>query len=81
MKRLIKVLKAAIASAKEDNEEMDIADWNYQEGVVLSFNEAQHFVETYELLKESRDQLVMCSFLDKSGQCEEMVNKIDKLIG
>lgn len=30
-----------------------------------------------KLLKESRDLLVMCTLIDKSGQCEEMVNKID----
>ena len=30
-----------------------------------------------ELLKESRDLLLLCTFLDKSGQCNEMVDKID----
>lgn len=30
-----------------------------------------------DLLKEARDLLVMCSLLDKSGQCMEMVEKID----
>lgn len=31
-----------------------------------------------ELLKEARDLIVMCSLLDKSGQCEDMADKIDK---
>lgn len=30
-----------------------------------------------KLLKEARDLLVMCTLIDKSGQCKEMVNKID----
>lgn len=31
-----------------------------------------------ELLKEARDLIMMCSLLDKSNQCNEMANKIDK---
>jgi len=31
-----------------------------------------------ELLKEARDLIVMCSLLDKSKQCNEMADKIDK---
>lgn len=31
-----------------------------------------------ELIKEARDLIVMCSFLDKSGQCNEMADKMDK---
>jgi len=31
-----------------------------------------------ELLKEARDLIVMCSLLDKSNQCNEMVDKLDK---
>lgn len=31
-----------------------------------------------ELLKEVRDLIVMCSLLDKSGQCEAMADKIDR---
>ena len=30
-----------------------------------------------ELLKEARDLLVLCTLIDKSGQCKELVNKID----
>lgn len=30
-----------------------------------------------ELLKEARDLIVMCSLLDKSGQCKAMADKID----
>lgn len=30
-----------------------------------------------ELLKEARALLIMCSLIDKSGQCMEMVDKID----
>lgn len=32
------------------------------------------------LLKESRDQLVLCTLIDKSGQCVEMVSKIDSYL-
>lgn len=31
------------------------------------------------LLKEARDLLVMCTLLDKSGQCNELVDRIDKV--
>ncbi len=30
------------------------------------------------LLKEARDLLWMCSFIDKSGQCEKLAEKIDE---
>jgi hypothetical protein len=33
--------------------------------------------EQRKLLKEARDLLLMCTFIDKSGQCTEMVEKID----
>jgi len=36
---------------------------------------------TKELLKESRDLHLLCSLIDKSGQCDEMVIKIDKHLG
>jgi len=31
-----------------------------------------------ELLKEARDLIVMCSLLDKSNQCNEMIDEIDE---
>ena len=31
-----------------------------------------------EIIKEARDLIVMCSLLDKSGQCNEMADKMDK---
>jgi hypothetical protein len=31
-----------------------------------------------ELLVESRDMLVLCTLLDKSGQCTALVNKIEE---
>jgi hypothetical protein len=31
-----------------------------------------------ELLIEARTLLIMCSLIDKSGQCMEMVDKIDE---
>ena len=34
-----------------------------------------------ELLKEARDLLVCCTLIDKSGQCDELVDKIDKEMG
>ena len=40
-----------------------------------------HVLKEYGvLLKEARDLLVMCSLFDKSGQCMELVDKIDKKI-
>jgi hypothetical protein len=33
-----------------------------------------------ELLLEARDILVMCTLIDKSKQCDKMVDKIDKHI-
>lgn len=38
---------------------------------------SHEFDKNKELLKEARDLLVLCSLLDKSGQCMELVNKID----
>lgn len=34
-----------------------------------------------KILKEARDLLVLCSLIDKSGQCNEMVDKIDTFVG
>lgn len=34
-----------------------------------------------DALKDARDLLVLCTFLDKSGQCEKEVEKIDKILG
>jgi len=34
-------------------------------------------MKTENLLKEARDLLVMCQLLDKSGQCTDMVDRID----
>lgn len=39
------------------------------------------FVKETNLLKEARDLLVLCSLIDKSGQCTELVDKIDKETG
>ena len=36
--------------------------------------------ELLSLLKECRDLLVMCTLIDKSGQCNDLVNKIDSKI-
>lgn len=36
------------------------------------------YEELIDLLKESRDILVMCTLIDKSKQCQEQVDKIDK---
>jgi hypothetical protein len=33
-----------------------------------------------QLLKESRDLLLMCTLLDKSGQCKELAYKIDETL-
>lgn len=33
--------------------------------------------EAKDLLNEARDLLVMCQLIDKSGQCTDMVDKID----
>jgi len=37
--------------------------------------------ELLTMLKQSRDQLVMCTLIDKSGQCKELVDRIDKRMG
>lgn len=34
-----------------------------------------------KLLKQSRDLLILCSLIDKSKQCMELVEKIDKEMG
>jgi len=39
---------------------------------------SEHFDSQRQLLKESRDLLLMCTLLDKSGQCKELINKIDE---
>ncbi len=33
-----------------------------------------------KLLRESRDLLLMCTLLDKSGQCDKLVEKIDEYL-
>jgi hypothetical protein len=37
--------------------------------------------ELIEILKECRDLLVMCTLIDKSGQCQELVDKVDTKMG
>lgn len=38
-------------------------------------------MEDYKkLLKEARDLLQLCTLIDRSNQCEKMVNKIDKAL-
>jgi hypothetical protein len=39
---------------------------------------SEDFDKNKELLKKSRDLLLMCTLLDKSGQCSELVDKIDE---
>ena len=36
--------------------------------------------EMLEMLQKCRTQLILCSLLDKSGQCSEMVEEIEQLI-
>jgi uncharacterized protein (DUF3084 family) len=36
--------------------------------------------EMLEMLQKCRTQLIFCTLLDKSGQCSEMVEEIEKLI-
>jgi hypothetical protein len=36
--------------------------------------------EMLEMLQKCRTQLILCTLLDKSGQCSEMVEKIEQLI-
>ena len=36
--------------------------------------------EMLEMLQKCRTQLVLCTLLDKSGQCSEMVEEIEQLI-
>ena len=33
------------------------------------------------MLKECRDMLVMCTIIDKSSQCQELVDKVDAKMG
>lgn len=33
--------------------------------------------ELIKMLKECRDVLVMCSLIDRSGQCKSLVDKVD----
>lgn len=46
----------------------------------MRHNEAIELLEKYSLLlQESRDLLLMCSLMDRSGMCKELVERIDKL--
>ena len=36
--------------------------------------------EMLEMLEECRTQLILCTLIDKSGQCSEMVDKLEQLI-
>lgn len=37
--------------------------------------------ELIEMLKECRDLLVMCTLIDKSDQCQKLVDKVDAKMG
>lgn len=39
------------------------------------------YEELVSLLKECRDLIVMCTLIDKSSQCKDMVDKIDAKMG
>ena len=49
-------------------------------GVPLSASCVVHRGEMLEILQECRTQLVLCTLLDKSGQCSKMVEEIEQLI-
>jgi hypothetical protein len=43
---------------------------------------SQEFIqELIEMLKECRDLLVMCTLIDKSGDCKSLVDKVDSKMG
>lgn len=33
-----------------------------------------------DLLRECRNMIVLCALIDRSGQCEELANKVDKIM-
>lgn len=41
---------------------------------------SEQFDRQRQLLKESRDLLLLCTLLDKSGQCKELAYKIDETL-
>lgn len=43
--KLIKNLKRRINFMEEDDEDMDYCSWNYQEGILITGNEAKLFLE------------------------------------
>ena len=52
MKKLLEELKEAVKQAEMDNDKMDSADWGYQEGYLLTFNELKLIIHTIEKLNK-----------------------------
>lgn len=54
MEDTIEYLKERIAGIKESGQQMNSANWHYQNGCVISGNEAQNIIDFYELHKVER---------------------------
>ena len=48
MKKIIENLQGQIESVKHFDTDLDAASWNYQEGVLISANEAIKIVELFK---------------------------------
>lgn len=52
MEKIIKNLKERIKTIKRYKADMEGASWNYEEGIIISGNEAQTIVDYYEKIKK-----------------------------
>jgi len=46
----------------------------------MSGKNVKKMIKLIDILKESKGLHIVCTLIDKSGQCEEMVEKINKVI-
>ena len=54
MEDLIKRLSTIVSHAEANEEDMDNVSWNYQEGILISYNDAKKIVEALKFANESK---------------------------
>lgn len=70
-------LQASIDFAVKMNEDLDSVSWNYQEGILLSCNEAKLVIELINKLTIPRVVVPRGTLCDCVGECKSLEVTID----
>ena len=80
MKEVIEYLKERIASIKEYNEPMNSASWGYEEGCVISGEDAQKIIYFYEHHKQESDPQPNAAFISAAPEMLELLKELCQLV-